>query len=123
MFTVYSPVVLVLPQVDCVSACGCELQSSEARFLTNHLTETGKRALRKSKVCPEKLVFSYLKCSNWHELLPLRRRENCERKGKRAFTADEDCAIQSKATRLKSETLRLEFILSSLFTKVKNEHS
>ena len=30
--------------------------------------------------------------------------------------ADEDCAIQSKATRLKSETLRLEFIFSSLIT-------
>ena len=45
MFAVYSWVVLVLPQVDCVSAC------REYRFLTNHLTETGKRALRNSKVC------------------------------------------------------------------------
>ena len=39
------------------------------------------------------------------------------------FIADENCAIQSKASRLKSETLRLESIFSSLFTKVKNEHS
>ena len=40
-----------------------------------------------------------------------------------AFTADEDCVIQSKATRLKSETLMLELILSSFFTNVNNEIS
>ena len=38
------------------------------------------------------------------------------------FIADVDCAIRSKVTELKSETLRPEFILSSLIIKVKNEH-
>ena len=51
MFAVYSRVVLVLPQVDCLSARRRKRQSRDSRFLTNHPTETGKRALRKSKVC------------------------------------------------------------------------